>query len=328
MGSVLVTGATGFLGGHLVRRLKETGCSSIGLGRDPTRCMALQSEGHRMVRHDLAEPMGIQTRRQVQSVSAIVHCAALSAPFGPKAAFERANVSATRHCIELARELGVNRLILISTPAVYFAFQDQLNVPETAGLPSPVNHYARTKREAERLVLAAHDVGPMVLRPRGIYGRGDRALLPRLLQTARQRPLPHFRDGAARIDLTHVNDVTDAILAALAAGREADGGIFNVSGGEVVPVRDIADQACRRAGIDARWRTVPFRPALMACRAIEGIASVLPGSPEPPFTAYALGLFAFAQSLDITRARSVLDWQPSISFEDGLKRTFETGDAG
>ncbi|TIW90860.1 NAD-dependent epimerase/dehydratase family protein, partial [Mesorhizobium sp.] len=70
---------------------------------------------------------------------------------------------------------------------------------------------------------AAPAIHPVVLRPRGIYGAGDRALLPRLIKAAKNRPLPVFRDGRARIDLTHVDDVVDAVMVALAAPPEAEG---------------------------------------------------------------------------------------------------------
>ncbi|MEP6564856.1 MAG: NAD-dependent epimerase/dehydratase family protein, partial [Mesorhizobium sp.] len=162
-------------------------------------------------------------------------------------------------------------------------------------------------------------------RPRGIFGAGDRALLPRLLQAARRRPLPLFRDGQARIDLTHVDDVVDAILAALAAGGSAEGQIFNISGGEVLPVRRIADEACARAGFSARWRKMPLWPAMLAAGVMEAVALRLPGQPEPAVTRYGLGLFAYAQSLDISKASRMLGWAPKVSFEDGLDRTFGAG---
>ncbi|TIW38369.1 MAG: NAD-dependent epimerase/dehydratase family protein, partial [Mesorhizobium sp.] len=131
--------------------------------------------------------------------------------------FEAANVAAMRNILDFATRQGISRFVHISSPSVCFAFRDQLDLAEDAALPDPVNHYARTKREAERLVLAAPAIHPVVLRPRGIYGAGDRALLPRLIKAAKNRPLPIFRDGRARIDLTHVDDVVDAVMVALAA---------------------------------------------------------------------------------------------------------------
>ncbi|TGS35820.1 NAD(P)-dependent oxidoreductase, partial [Mesorhizobium sp. M1D.F.Ca.ET.184.01.1.1] len=97
------------------------------------------------------------------------------------------------------------------------------------------------------------------------------------------------------IDLTHVDDVVDAVMAALAASGEAEGQVFNISGGVVLPVRRIADEACARAGITARWRRMPLWPAMLAAGAMEAVALALPGRPEPPVTRYGLGLFAYAQ---------------------------------
>jgi nucleoside-diphosphate-sugar epimerase len=270
----------------------------------------------------LSVPFGATFDERLGKVDRIVHCAALSSPFGRLRDFETANVAATRNLVDFARRQGVRRFVHISSPTVCFAHRDQLGVSEDSALPPPVNHYARTKRRAEEIVLAAPEIGAVVLRPRGIYGAGDRALLPRLLQVARQRPLPLFRDGQARIDLTHIDDVVDAILAALFAGDAAEGQIFNISGGEVVPVRRITEAACARAGVHPRWRKMPLLPAMLAAALAETVAQLLPGRPEPPVTRYGLGLFAYAQSLDVSKAGRILGWVPKVSFEEGLDRTF------
>ncbi|CDX19256.1 NAD-dependent epimerase/dehydratase family protein [Mesorhizobium sp. ORS 3324] len=320
--AVLVTGASGFLGSHVLERLAAMGRPALGLGRDAARCAALEAAGHRLIRHDLAQPLDGVLDPRVGKVERIIHCAALSAPFGRLQDFELANVAATRNLLDFARRQGVGRFVHISSPSVCFAFRDQLGLTEDMALPDPVNHYARTKREAEKLVLAAPAIHPVVLRPRGIYGAGDRALLPRLIKAAKSRPLPLFRGGRAAIDLTHVDDVVDAVMAALAAPRQAEGEVFNISGGEVLPVRRIADEACARAGIEARWRPMPLMPVMLAAGLMEAVALRLPGRPEPPVTRYGLGLFAYAQSLDLSKTKRLLGWAPKISFEQGLDRTF------
>lgn len=328
MKRVLVTGASGFLGGHVVARLAVSGVPALAQGRDARRCEALEAAGYAVARLDLSRPFDASLHPWLGEVDAIIHCAALSAPFGWLADFEAANVTATRNLVAFARRQGLRRFVHISSPTVGFAFRDQLGVTEDSSLPAPVNHYARTKQQGEKIVLAAPDIGPVVLRPRGIYGAGDRALLPRLLQAARRRPLPLFRDGKARIDLTHVDDVVDAVLAALDAGSVAERQVFNISGGEVLPVRRIAEQACARAGVKARWRKMPLGPAMLAAGLMETVAVRLPGRPEPPVTRYGLGLFAYAQSLDIAKARDILGWTPKVSFDEGLDRTFaEAGEA-
>ncbi|MDF2388928.1 NAD(P)-dependent oxidoreductase [Nostoc ellipsosporum NOK] len=325
MGRVLVTGAPGFLGSHIAARLAAVGNTVLAQGRDPTRSAALRAAGHTVLRRDLSRPFDVEADAEFGEIDAIVHCAALSSPFGRLADFEAANVAATRNLVDFAQRNGVRRFVQISSPSVGFAFRDQLGVAEDNPLPDPVNHYARTKRQAEEIVLAATAIGPLVLRPRGIYGAGDRALLPRLLQAARRRPLPLFRDVQARIDLTHVDDVVDAVFAALSAGAAAEGQIFNISGGEVLAVRHIAESACARAGLRPQWRKTPLAAAMLVAGVMEAVALHLPGRPEPPVTRYGLGLFAYAQSLDISKARRVLGWAPKVSFEDGLDRTFARG---
>ena len=317
-GRILVTGATGFLGGAVLRRL---GAQAIGQGRNPARLAALAEAGFRTVAWTLPDPAPALP----DDITAIVHCAALSAPFGAPAAFRSANVEGTRAVLDLARANRIRRVVHISSPSIYFALADRLNIVENAPLPRPFNAYAASKRAAEELVRASAGPETVILRPRGLYGPGDTSLLPRLLRTARQRALPLFREGRARIDLTYVEDVVDAVMAALEAGPGAVGKAYNISGGEVLSIQHIVTQTCASAGLAPRWRRMPLPPALLAASLAERLALLRPGQPEPPVTRYALGLFAFAQSLDISRAKADLGWTPKVSFADGLARTFAAG---
>lgn len=320
MAAIAITGATGFLGGALARRLLALGQPVIALGRNTEKLAALKALGAQTLCADLSvcapETPAVQA-------DALVHCAALSSAWGTREAFHAANVEGTHNAIVLARRMGARRIVHISTPSLYFRFRDQPFMREDAALPSPVNTYAATKREAEAIVLAAGDLDPVLLRPRGIYGAGDTALLPRLLRAAKAGPLPLIRGGAAKTDLTHVEDVVSAVLAALQATPGLTQRIFNISGGEALPIRKIAEAAAARAGATVRWRSTPANILLTAARTLEFASTLHPGRPEPRITAYSAGLFAYTQTLDITAARNHLGWQPRISFEEGLARTFE-----
>ncbi len=189
---------------------------AVGLGRGPLRVALLREAGFDVRYHDLETPFGVAAIEVLRGTSDIVHCAALSSPYGPARAFAAANVDATRHVLALGQTLGVKRFNHISSASVRFTPTDQPEVREDVPLPAPFNANARTKAQAERLVLAAYELCPVVLRPHGIYGAGDPALVPRLLRAVRSVPL--LRDGRARIDLTHFDDVVAAILAAMGAG--------------------------------------------------------------------------------------------------------------
>ncbi|UDF32204.1 UNVERIFIED_ORG: NAD(P)-dependent oxidoreductase (plasmid) [Roseateles sp. XES5] len=317
---VLVTGATGFLGGALLRHLRSRGCDPVALGRDAARCDRLTAAGFTTLRTDLSKP-DPQLADHIGRLDAVVHCAALSSPWGRLSAFRAANVEGTRNALDLAARLGARRFVNISSPTVYFELKDRDNVGETAPLPPPINAYARTKAQAERLVLAHTDLGPVNLRPRGIYGAGEETLLPRLIAAARRGPLPLLRGGVASIDLTHVDDVVTAIAAALSPDPALSGETFNISGGEPLAVRDIVERTCAALGEPVRWRRMPFGPALLAARLAYAASLARPMSKEPLVTPYTLGLFAFRQSLDIAKAKRVLGWQPKIPFAQGLAMT-------
>ncbi|MFN7180006.1 NAD-dependent epimerase/dehydratase family protein [Hyphomonas sp.] len=322
MAAIAITGATGFLGGVLARRLLALGQPVIAMGRDREKLAALEKLGARVLPCDLS--LGAPPADGLEA-DALVHSAALSSAWGRTGDFRAANVTGTQSAVVLARSIGARRLVHISTPSLYFRFRDQPRVREDAALPAPVNAYAATKREAEQLALTASDLDPVILRPRGIYGAGDTALLPRLLRAARSGPLPLVRDGAAETDLTHVDDVAAAILAALAAPPAPASRIFNISGGEPLPIRRIAEAAAARAGASVRWRSIPEVALLAAARTLELAACLHPARPEPRITAYSAGLFAFTQTLDLSAARAHLGWTPQISFGEGLARTFGDG---
>ena len=318
MSAIAITGATGFLGGALCRRLLAEGQPVVALGRNAEKLAVLRALGARTVQADLS----LGAPELGGGIDAVVHCAALSSAWGRLEEFRAANVAGTAAALELAKAGGASRFVHISTPSLYFRFRDQVRVPEDPDLPRPVNAYAATKREAETLVRGERGIDSIILRPRGLYGSGDTALLPRLLRAARAGPLPLIRGGAAETDLTHVDDVVDAVLAALKAPAGLPKPVFNISGGEPLPVKRIAEAAGERAEISVRWRSIPAPVVFTAARAMEAAAHLTPGRPEPRITAYGAGLFAFTQTLDLGAARTYLGWRPRVSFEEGLARTF------
>jgi nucleoside-diphosphate-sugar epimerase len=325
--SVLVTGATGFLGSHVVRVLLSRGYRVVATGRNalkaPPAAAALT-----FIPADLADKEDVERlSASAGQVDAVIHSAALSAPWGSKAAFHSANVVATANMLSLVRTKQARRFVHISTPSIYFRFRDQLDVPETEALPRPVNQYAATKRIAEQLVMREAELDAFILRPRGLYGVGDTALLPRLIRAARRRPLPLLRHGQAVTDVTHVDDAVAAIIAALDALPSA-AGIYNVSGGAPLRLVEVIDRACARSGFTARWRPTPVGAALAAARAMEWGCFCLPGRPEPPITAYGVGVLAYSQTMNVDAARRELGWSPRISFDEGLERTFGSAAVG
>lgn len=319
MTTVLVTGTTGFLGGALTRRLLGDGVRVVALGRNQEKLAELASLGATTLPCDLAV---LPDDMQPDASDIVVHAAALSSPWGRAQDFERANIMGTANALRLAERVGAHRFINISSPSIYFRFADQDRLRENALLPDPVNAYADTKRRAEELVSEASAFETVTLRPRGLYGPADTALLPRLLKAAESRPLPLMRGGDAATDLTYIDDVVESILAAMVAPSSVSGQAFNISGGVALPVKMVAERAGEKAGIDVRWRQLPWPLVKAFATASERVCAMLPKRPELAVTAYSAGLFAFRQTLNIQKAEQLLGWRPKVSFDEGLEKTF------
>lgn len=313
-----VTGATGGLGRNLCQRLAAEGETCAGMGRDPAALDWLAGQGVAVHRLDVADAPALA--RAMAGAEVVFHCAALSAPWGPEAAFHAANVAGTANVLAAARQAGVRRVVVVSSPSVGFAFRACRDVREDDPLPArPVNAYAASKRAAERLVLEAAAAGQdcVILRPRGLFGPWDRALAPRLARVARRGVVPLPGGGGARVDVTCTANAVDALLAAAVAGPQAAGRIYNISNGAPVAVADLLGRALAALGLRARLLPLPVGPSLAAARLLEGVAR-LTGGWEPPVTAYALGVLAFDHTLDIAAARRDLGWQPRQSLDDGM----------
>lgn len=320
-----ITGATGFLGSRLAVKLRTDGWEVVGTGRNPERGAWLTERGIRFLPLDLSLPGSIATSPFIETADVFVHAGGLSSAFGRREDFFAANVEGTRAALAMARRAKVRRFVFISSPSVYTRFCDQLDLSETMPLPRPLTPYAESKANAEKLVLGASDLSPIVLRPRAIYGPGDAALLPRLCRAASKGRLPLLRGGKALTNLTYVDDVVEAILAACAAGPSAAGQVFNIAGGETLRLVDVVERVAKRAGLEVSWRNLPWTAALMVVRLSEALARLKPGVPEPAVTVHALTAFAFSQTLDTSKARDVLKFVPKVVFEEGLLRTLGAG---
>lgn len=326
---IVVTGATGFLGGALVRRLRAEGRSVIATGRDRSRGHALSREtGAHFEPADLAMPLDVD--RVIRGALAVVHSAALSSPWGDPRAFDRANVRATENVVHACERFHVARLVHVSTPAVYFDFRAREGIRESDPLPSTtVNDYARTKLEAERVVTCARARGlaTVIVRPRALYGPGDTTILPRVVEALRRKQFPLLDGGRALVDLTFIDDAVEALVRALASDR-AIGGTYHVTSGDPRPIGDVIAMLADGLGLARPSRHVSAERALFVAGALEALHRTFLPSVEPRITRYTLGLLARTMTLDLTAAKRDLGYAPRVKLEEGLARYLRSLDRG
>lgn len=313
---IAITGATGFVGRHLVRLAAESGHQVIATARGITGPGDFQGLA-RFRTADLGDEAAL--RQAFAGCDAVIHLAALSAPWRAAGDFRRVNVLGTANVARAAEAAGVERLVHVSSSSVYFSLADRLDQREDAPLPPPFNAYAATKLASEG---EARQFGGAVFiaRPRAIFGPGDGQILPRFLAAARRGPLPLLRGGLAVTDLTYVDCLCDVLLAMARAPAES-AGVYNVCQGEPANVRALVDRLLGGLGVDVRWRRLPSSLVFAGARVLEALALVDPRRREPAITVYGLGLLSYSLTLDLREVRHKLGWRPPISLDEALERT-------
>lgn len=316
---LLITGGTGCLGRRTAALALEHGYRVQLLGRDFSTVGDLLAAGAERYAADLRDPAAV--RRACAGVDAVIHAGALSAPWGRRRDFFDINVGGTAAVVAGCRAGGVGRLVYVSSPSVTFAGRDVVDQTEDAPRPHRfASVYSQTKALGEdRVAAAARDgLATVIIRPKAIFGPGDTALLPRLLDAARRGRLVRIGDGQNRVDLTYVDNVAHALLLALDAPA-AVGRTYTITNGEHPRLWDVIATVLRGVGLPDRPRAVPLPAALAAAAALEASASLTGG--EPTLTRYAAAILARTQTYDIAAARRDLGYTPPVTLADGIART-------
>lgn len=323
--TILVTGATGFLGGAVVHRLQHRGMGAVlatGRDRGAGERLAAQGVAFRVAHLEREADVAALFGGALGSIEAVIHCAARSAPWGADGEFEAANVTATRHLTAAARAARVARFVHVSTPALYFDGTDRRDVREDAPLARPTNPYVRTKLAAEGVVdrAVADGLPAVTLRPRALFGPGDTTIFPRLLRALARGRLPVIGGGTNRVDLTFVDNAADAAILALGAGSHVVGRKYNVTNGEPVPLWPLIARLARELGHPPPQRRVSRVAARRLATALELAHRVLRLRREPLLTRYTVDLLASDTTLDIAAARRDLGYAPEVTVEEGVRR--------
>lgn len=316
----LVTGATGFLGGALVRRLNNMGWDVTALGRNVSKIDQLESEGIRAFQLDLKDKNAMAAACKDQEI--VFHCAAFPSPWGSFEKFYQANVIGTRNVIRGCEEHKVKRFVYVSTPSLYFGYSSRMNVKETDVLPEPVSNYAATKILAEQEVDEAFAKGlpTITIRPRGIFGPGDTVISPRLIPRLRSGRLPIIGDGANVVDLTYIENVVDALLLCAESPTNTLGKKYNISNDEPIKLWEWLKKICDELGFQYPKIKISYPVAHGLAAALEAACTLIPTHPEPPLTRMAVNMIANSTTLDITAARRDLGYSPRVSVDEGFDK--------
>jgi nucleoside-diphosphate-sugar epimerase len=317
----LVTGATGFIGAHLVEALVANGRRVRCLVRDRARASALEGPLVEVRQGNLEDTDFVA--RSLDGVSRVFHLVGggkVSAMSGAGLATLRAaNVAPLDAMLRGARGADLRCFVHFSSIS---AMGVQLDVRLDEESPCrPGTPHEDAKFESEALALDAWRAGVpvVVLRPSMTYGPADtRSEIPKLVRLARRGLVPLFGGGEGLVPWVFVSDVIDATLAA-AERTEAVGRTYIVAREDSYRFADVVQAIAHALGRRRGGMTIPSAVAWPAFAAAEAGAAVL--GREPPFTRHRLASLCGRRTLSIDRARRELGYSPRVDLREGMTRT-------
>jgi len=319
--TVLVTGVSGFTGGHLARHLAAAGRRVRGLVRpgslERARAAGLEEAGIELATGDLTDLASLEAA--CRDVEVVYHIAATYRQAGqPNSAYRAINVEGTRKLLDASSGCGVTRFMHCSTGGVHGHVE---HPPGTEDSPlGPGDIYQVTKLEAEQLARRygeTHALDVTVARPIGIYGPGDTRFLKMFRGIARRR-FPMLGAGEVFYHLTYVTDLVEGFRLCgetpAAAGRT-----YLLAGPDYTTLSELVGLIAGELGVDPPRVHLPVWPVWLAGALCEAVC--VPLRIEPPLYRRRVDFYTKSRAFDTTRARAELGYAPRVGLREGIART-------
>ncbi|MEA2458853.1 MAG: hypothetical protein QOC95_1825 [Thermoleophilaceae bacterium] len=317
--TAFVTGGSGFIGGRLIERLRSEGWEVRALSRSQRSADTVRALGAEPVPGDISSAAAI--RSGAAGCAHAFHAAAHLGDWGEREDFIRDNVQGTYNVLSGTAAAGVERFVHVGTEAALLVGQPLVNVDETAPLrPDSPSLYPSTKALAEQAVRQANRTGTfetVVVRPRFVWGVGDGTVLPSIVDSVKSGQFRWVGGGHHRTSTTHVDNTVEGLW--LGAVRGQPGAAYFVTDGEPVEFRDFVTRLLATQGVDAPEGELPLPVARLLAGAGEAAWKRFPLKGAPPLTRMALWVSSLECTIDISRARSELGYEPVRTVAEGLE---------
>jgi 2-alkyl-3-oxoalkanoate reductase len=322
---VLVTGATGLLGSHLVERLAAQGYRVRALVRLSSKTDFLDELGVDVQRGDLTDPAACA--RALRDVALVFHCAAKVGDWGSWRDFQVGCIDATRTLAEAAARAGIDRFVHVSSTSAYgHPPNQQTPIDETAPLGQNVwllDHYTRSKVESEQLLWDMAHSGRLpltVIRPSWLFGERDRTTIPRFIQEFRWNRVTIIGKGDNPLSAVYAGVVADAALLA-ARDPSSVGEAYNITSHGRITQREFIDMLADALGVcRITWR-YPFWYAFYGGFSLEIRERLLFSKTPPRVTRYGAWLLGRYLEYSTEKARKKLGWTPALSYRESIEQT-------
>jgi nucleoside-diphosphate-sugar epimerase len=316
----LVSGATGFLGGHLAQVLHSEGYRVRILVHKRNRIEHLEALGMEVVEGDLLDPPSLERATSGQRL--VFHTAGKVTDWGPRREFFEVNADGTANVVAACRRSGVARLVHMSSLTVLGLPRAGGVVTEETPFPAALHDpYSASKRAGEQFVRAAHEPGRLetvVIRSGVIWGPGDITIVPRIAALLRRRQMILIGGGRNLLGLSHVENLARGMILA-AESPTAGGQVYHHTDGEEITARQAVEALAAAMGVPTARASLPFWAVYAIAGAIEGAARLLRRTAPPRMTRYGVRLVACHCRYDIAKARRELGYAPRVTFTEGVR---------
>ena len=316
---LLVTGATGLVGSHVVQRAREMGIRTRALVRESSDKQLLNEWRVDLAYGDLSDHDS--HAKAMEGVTALVHCAAKVGDWGPIDGYRRVNLLGTDSLLKAAKSNGtLKRVVHISSLGVYEA-RDHHGTDETAPISlSGIDGYTVTKAESEQLVRDLIDKDGLpgtILRPGFIYGPRDRTVLPRILEKLRSQQFKFLGSGQTLLNNTYVGNLVDAVFLALAQDDKI-GEVYNITDGALVTKRHFIATIANLAGYPVPTKNVPLGVAKVLAKLMESTWRLLDKEDAPLLNNARIKFLGLNLDFSIEKAKRELSYEPKVDYDTGM----------
>ena len=321
MKRVLITGATGFLGAHLVERNLEAGhqVRIFALPGDP-KAAQFELQHIHAVYWDIRDEEPVE--KALEDIQIVFHLAAVVTDWAPKKLFWQVNVGGMRNICEASFKHKVERFVEVSTNDI-FGLKEGVVMNEDFGYSAWKEPYADTKIEATKIAWEYYQKGLPVtmVYPCWVYGPGDRTFVPEIAKALKSRELVFWRKDTI-VWPAYVENVID-LLMVISEHPAAVGHGFLVHDGESDTFQNFAAKIAEAVGAPLASKHIPYWTAYAAAWAMELIWKLLAKKSRPLLTTYTVKNLGSRLQFSIAKAEKILGWKPPTSYDKGFRKMVE-----
>lgn len=323
MNMVLVTGASGFIGSHIVKTLIDAGFGVRAVYRrehPPYSLTSIGSDHLSLIRMDISDPRS-DLDQPCAGVDSVVHAAAKAGDWGSPDAFHKINVNATEMLVRAAERQGVRKFVYVSSIAVH-GFGNHRGTTEEGPYFPLISPYQRTKLEAEKIVLdrCSSFFSVTVLRPGNVYGPGDTTTFFPIFEAMQKGIMGYLGNGNTLTSIIYVSDLVDAIHSSLVR-NEAHGEVFNILSDDTLTWKILLEIAAKYLKVNPPRIHLSRGFSKILAAFFSGLYSLFGIRSFPPITRYRVDQLTNDYHFSNFKAKDLLGFNPRVDVYQGMERT-------